>query len=185
MTLRNKSLIVISFTLLCLILFFYSVSSTIITGGFSQIEEQHVIMNVDRATMSISDDISGLSGEVGDWASWDDAYEFIENADPGYKERNIPDSTFIELRLNLMLFINSSGSIVFGKAFDIQNKTELPIPGSFQDISPGSFLLKHSDENSSITGIIMLPEGPMLIASRPILDTERKKPNRGSLIWGR
>ena len=84
-----------------------------------------------------------------------------------------------------MLYINSSGGMVFGRAFDIQNKTELPIPESFHDISPNSILLRHSDENSSIKGIILLPEGPMLIASRPVMDTERKRPIHGSLIWGR
>lgn len=185
MTLRNKSFIIISFTLLCLILFFYSVSSTIMTDNFNQIEQQQAIMNVDRATMSISDDISNLNGQVGDWAAWDPTYEFIDNTDPGYLETNLPDNTFIEIRLNLVIYINSSGSTVFAKAFDIQNKTELPIPGSFQNISPGNILLQHSDENSSIKGIILLPEGPMIVASRPIMDTERKRPIRGSLIWGR
>lgn len=185
MTLRNKSFIVIGFTLLCLILFFYSASSTIMTGGFLQIEQKQVIRDLDRAAILISNDISDLNGEAGDWAFWDDTYEFIGNGDPEYIERNIPDTTFIDLRLNLMLYINSSGGIVFGRAFDIQKKTELPIPGSFRDISPSSILLRHSDENSSIKGIILLPEGPLLIASRPIMDTERKRPIRGSLIWGR
>ena len=185
MTLRNKSFIVIGFTLLCLILFFYSASSTIMTSGFSQIEQKQVIRNTDRIAMSISDDISGINREVGDRAFRDDTYEFIDNANPEYIERNIPDTTFIEKRLNLMLYINSSGGMVFGRAFDIQNKTELPIPESFHDISPNSILLRHSDENSSIKGIILLPEGPMLIASRPVMDTERKRPIHGSLIWGR
>ncbi|MFZ3166327.1 MAG: CHASE4 domain-containing protein [Candidatus Methanoperedens sp.] len=135
--------------------------------------------------MSISDDISSLNGIVGDWAAWDETYEFIDDSNPKYIETNLPDTTFVEIRLNLVLFINSSGNTVFGKAYDIQNKTELPIPGSFQNISPGNILLQHSDENSSIKGIILLPEGPMMVASRPILDTERKKPIRGSLIWGR
>ena len=185
MTLRNKSLIIIGLTLLCLILFFYSVSSTIMTGNLNQIEQNQAIKNVDSAEMSISDDISSLNGIVGDWAAWDETYEFIDDSNPKYIETNLPDTTFVEIRLNLVLFINSSGNTVFGKAYDIQNKTELPIPGSFQNISPGNILLQHSDENSSIKGIILLPEGPMMVASRPILDTERKKPIRGSLIWGR
>ena len=185
MILRNKSLIVIGFTLLCLILFFLSASSTIMTGGFLQIEQQQVIRNVDRAAMSISDDISGLNGEIEDWALWDDTYEFIDNADPDYIEKNIPDTTFIEIKLNLILYVNSSGGIVYGKAFDIQNRTELPIPQSFQDISPGSIFLRQIDEKSSLKGLILMPQGPMLIVSRPIMDTERKKPIRGSLIWGR
>lgn len=185
MTLRKDTLIVIGMTLICLVTFLYITSSAILVGGFSQLEQQEMEKNVQRTEMALSDDISSLNGDVGDWATWDETYNFIENGNPDYIERNIPDTTFIEIRLNLMLFVNSTGGIVFGRGFDLQNRTELPIPPSFKDISANSILLHHADKESSIKGILLLPEGPMIIASRPILDNQRNGPIRGSLIWGR
>jgi len=46
------------------------------------------------------------------------------------------DETFINSKLNLMLFINISGQPVFGKAFDLRTMTEVPVPnGILEKIS--------------------------------------------------
>jgi len=45
--------------------------------------------------------------------------------------------------------------------------------------------LNHTDINSSICGIISLPEGPMLIASKPIITSKHEGPIQGTIIMGR
>ncbi|MCK4450241.1 MAG: GAF domain-containing protein, partial [Anaerolineae bacterium] len=87
--------------------------------------------------------------------------------------------------LNLMLFINSSGQIVFGKGFDLDNEEEISVPQSLQEHLTDDALLRHPDTESSITGIVLLPEGPLLVASRPILTSEEEGPLRGTMIMGR
>jgi diguanylate cyclase (GGDEF)-like protein/PAS domain S-box-containing protein len=127
-----------------------------------------------------------LNSKTGDWASWDETYAFIKNAGQDFIKRNLTDNAFNELRLNLMLYIDSSGSVVFGKAFNLQDQTEAPIPKSLKKhIASDNIMLQHTYEKSSLTGILNLPEGPMLIASRPILTSEGKGPIRGTLIFGR
>ncbi|GAH42577.1 unnamed protein product, partial [marine sediment metagenome] len=94
-----------------------------------------------------------MDATAGDWASWDDTYDFIEDANDEYIESNLIDGTFTELRLNLMLFINSSGQIVFGKAFDLYNEEEISIPQSLSEyLSANDLLLHHPDTESSIRG---------------------------------
>lgn len=51
--------------------------------------------------------------------------------------------------------------------------------------SPGSPLMEHTDENSVHSGIIRLPEGPLMFASEPILTSERKGPIKGTLVFAR
>ena len=46
-------------------------------------------------------------------------------------------------------------------------------------------VLNHPDPSSEVTGIIILPEGPMLIASRPIVTSNGEGPIRGTLFMGR
>jgi HD-GYP domain-containing protein (c-di-GMP phosphodiesterase class II)/HAMP domain-containing protein len=105
--------------------------------------------------------------------------------------RNSNDALFAPQRaekssVNLMLFIHSSGRIVFGKAFDLQNGEEIPVPQSLQErLFDNDLLVRHPNTESSVTGIILLPEGPMLISSRPILPSEVEGPIRGSLVMGR
>ena len=186
MTLRKKTLIIIGITLICLIGILYAVLQTITMDSFLELEEQNTQKNVGRAQNALSDDISSLVTMTRDWATWDDTYNFIENANTEYIEANPTDETIKGLRVNVMLFINSSGQIVFSKAFDLLKEQEMPVPQSLLGyISPGSILVHHPDTNSSVNGIILLPEGPMLISSEPILTSQREGPIRGALVWGR
>lgn len=186
MRLRKKTLLIIGVTLTLLFVLLYAISSAILTKGFARVEEQDTQKNVQRVVEAISDDVSALNGVAGDWAAWDETYSFIEDGDLDYVKRNIPDTTFVDIRLNIMIFTNSSGGIVFERGFDIQNEKEMPVPESLHRyLSGDSPLLQHRNNESSVNGIIMLPEDPMLIVSRPIMDNERRAPIRGSMIWGR
>jgi len=186
MTLRKKTLLIIAATFLSLIAILYFASQNLLLNSFNELEEQNTRQNVERALSALSNDLSSLDATAGDWAGWDDTYAFIEDANTDYIESNLIDGTFTELKLNLMLFINSSGRTVFGKAFDLHNEEEIPVPQSLlEHLSDNNFLVTHPDTESSIAGIILLPEEPMLITSQPILTSEDEGPIRGTLIMGR
>ncbi len=186
MTLRKKTLLITGVMIVGMIVILYAASQIILLRSFSKLEEQFAYRNVDRALYILSDALSALNATCDDRASWDDTCAFIENAGERYIESDLGDETFVGLRLNLMLFVDSSGRIVFGKAFDLQNETEIPIPQSIQrHISAGDLLLRHPDTKSSTAGIVLLPEGPMLVASQPILTSKNEGPVRGTLIMGR
>ena len=186
MTLRVKTLIIIGAMLISLIAILYAVSQSIMLGSFRELEKEDTSKNVERALGALSDDISSLVTMTRDWATWDDTYNFIENDNTAYIEANPTDETIKGLRVNVMLFINSSGQIVFSKAFDLQKEQDVPVPQSLLGyISPGSILVHHPDTNSSVNGIVLLPEGPMLISSEPIVTSQGEGPIRGALVWGR
>ncbi len=186
MTLRKKTLLIIGVTLACLVTFLYATSSALLIAGFASVEEQDTSKNVQRAQEALSDDIAQLNTMTRDWAWWDDTYEFVEDANPDYIKANPTDVTLAGLRLNLIIYANSSNGIVFEKGLDVQNKKELPVPESVRDLlRQDSILFQHRDEQSSIGGIVLLPEGPMLISSYPILTSEWKGPIHGTLIFGR
>ncbi len=186
MTLRRKTLYIIGMTFVGLIVILSLISQNILLGGFADIEEENTRQNVERALSVLSSDLSSLETTTGDWASWDDTYAFIEDANTEYIESNLIDETFIGLGLNFILFIDTSGQIVFGKAFDLHNKEEMPVSRSLQGhLSANNPLLYHPNTESSITGIVLLHEGPVLIASQPILTSEDEGPIRGTLIMGR
>lgn len=186
MRLRKKTLICIGVTIVSLIAALYLTSRTILLNSFIELEEQNTSQNVERVLSALSGELSSLDVFTSDWAAWDDTYIFIEDTNLDYIESNLVDETFIGAGLNLMLFINSSGGIVFGKAFDLQNETEAPVPQSFLELlSADNLLWRHSETDSSVNGIVLLSEDPMLIASRPIITSEEEGPIRGALIMGR
>ena len=186
MTLHKKTLIIIGVTFIGLIVILYFISQNILLHSFAELEERNVHQNVERALSALSSELSSLEATAGDWASWDDTYHFIQDANTEYISSNLIDGTFINLGLNFMLFIDTTGQMVFGKAFDLHNEKEIPIPPSLQGhLSANDLLLRHPDEESSLTGIVLLPEGPVYIASQPILTSKDEGPIRGTLIMGR
>jgi signal transduction histidine kinase len=85
-----------------------------------------------------------------------------------------------------MLFINSTGNVVYGKAFNLQNMSETPVPQDLLELlSANAFLWYHPDTKSSLTGMVSLQEAPLLIASKPILTSQNEGPIRGALVIGR
>lgn len=184
MKLRNKTLGFIGMILLCMIFVQYEVSQIILMGSFTRLEDQYIRNNVGTATNNLQDDINKLDDIVKDWATWDDTYSFIDQLNDNYKRSNVIDVTFKNLKINLMLFVNSNGRIVYGKAFDDKGN-EKSVPLELTKLSVNDPFIKHNDTESFVSGIIMLSVGPMLVASRPILTSESKGPIRGTLVMGR
>lgn len=94
MTLRLKTLVIIGATFISLVLLLYLVSRSILISSFTRLEERNTRQNVERVLSTLSNEISFMDAIVADWASWDDTYAFIEDANVDYIERNLVDETF-------------------------------------------------------------------------------------------
>ncbi len=186
MTLRTKTLVIIGVTLLGLMTLLYFISQTILLTSFASLERQGVHQNVIRARAALDDHLDTLETIANDWAAWDDTYVFIEDRNERYIKVNLTDTTLPVLGLNFMLFFNSADQLVFGQAADLQNETPTAIPPSLQNhLANHSSILRHTDPEGSITGLLSLPEGPLLFASHPIVTSEFEGPIRGTLIVAR
>jgi signal transduction histidine kinase len=82
--------------------------------------------------------------------------------------------------------VNLSGQIVCGRAYDLHNMTEVPVPESLErELSSHDVLWRFPATDSRISGIILLPINPLLICSRPILTSHGEGPVHGALIMAR
>jgi len=191
MSLRRKTLLIIGATLISLMIVIYAFSQTITMNGFLHLEESTVQRNIDRAINGLNDEMDVIYSTNQDWANWTDTYNFVDDLNDNYREGNTHDGIFESYDLNVMLFVNTKGEIAFGKAYDLDKEQEIPVPKSLDPyLKPDGILLNHIDANgelnkAGIKGILLLPEGPMMIVSSPILTTEKEGPTHGSIIWGR
>lgn len=186
MKIRLKTLIIVGGAVIVLGFIIYGVSQTVLIKGFLEIEEQMVEKDVRRAINSLYNDIYVIDSTNYDWSAWDDTYKFIQDRNEEYIESNLINDTFVTIGINVMLYFNSSGELIFGKAVDLDNGTETQIPQDLLDyIEENEFLLNHRNVEDNISGIILLPEMPAMISSRPILTSENKGPIRGALIMVR
>jgi PAS domain S-box-containing protein len=186
MTLRKQTLALVCLAIIGLMIVLYATSRLVLLGGFARLEEEATHQEVQRALSALSQQLQELDTTVYDWAAWDDTYEFMWDHNPDYVSSNLLDDTFAALRLNLILLVSPSGEVTFGKAFDTSTEEELPVPESVLDHLTERGLLRPGEEISSgVNGLLTLPEGSMILASRPILTSADAGPMRGWLVMGR
>jgi len=186
MTLRSKTIIIAAAALVALIAAVYISSRSVLLYSFTRLEKEATQRDVQRALNALDTQLLELDTTTDDWAAWDDTYRFMLTRDPQYVESNLLDGTFVTLRLNAVLLVNPSGEVVFGKAFNLQDEEEIPLPPSLLGhLTTGGLLSPAGEPGSYARGILQLPEGPMLASSRPVLTSADEGPLRGWLIMAR
>ena len=155
--------------------------------GLERMEANYAYTNLERGVNAIENDAENLQAMVNDWASWDDSYQFIADRNEGYLNSNMVDDTFVTIRLNFIIYFDTDGNIVFGKGFDYQDdQEEIEVPPELVEQlrtlqiigSPETLLTTKS-------GLMTLPEGPLLVATAPILQSDESGPARGMLLMAR
>ncbi|MBD2461652.1 PAS domain-containing protein [Oscillatoria sp. FACHB-1407] len=186
MTLRQKIVLIIGLTLVCLIAVLYTLLSNVLSSRFAELERQDVQQKMVQVQNALSDDLTKLRFTARDWAEWDDTYAFIQDVNSTYARTNLNTATIARLDLNLMIYARPDGEIVFGRAYDAEQQRDRPIPESLMPhLRSDRPLLQHRKPTSSLAGIMLLPEGILMVASHPILPGSGAGPGRGSLIFGR
>jgi signal transduction histidine kinase/DNA-binding response OmpR family regulator len=186
MTLRKRTLAIIGLTLLGLNAVLYGICSSLLRDSAIQLEEQDTRRLMRGLLSGLEQRVDQFNERFNDWAAWNDAYQFVQNGNPQFVRSNLIDAQLAGLRINLILFIQPSGRVIFGTGFDLKQQQRTAIPPAIKTrLLPTDPLLQHPASGRVLMGLLPLPEGPMMIVARPILTSEGKGPSRGTLIVGR
>jgi PAS domain S-box-containing protein len=82
------------------------------------------------------------------------------------------------------MFVNNNGTIIYGKAYDLNNNQYLNLPENLTNFTKDSPLLIHNNL-TGLSGVLNLKEGPMIITTQPIETSHEQGPVAGTLIMGR
>ncbi len=186
MSLRKKMLIIIGLAFISVAFVLYAVTRTIVIGSFINLEDQDVRTNVKRAMSALEETISGINSVCGDWAPWNDTRDFVLYGNKQFVEDNLNDSTLTNLRLNFILVFNTSGKLIYSKGVDLIEEKDHPVSKALiKRLSNHKSLFEYAHLKDSKSGIILFPEGPILISSWPISNNDEQGPVNGTLIFGR
>jgi PAS domain S-box-containing protein len=185
MSVRKKTLVIILATFALLVIAIFSISSVIIAGSYDNQEAQQVREDVRRAQNAIFDEISILDSVCRDLSRRDDTYSFIQVYDEQYVISVMHDYFFSDFDINFALFVNETSKLVYGKGFDTGSRQETPLkPSLNESILTDLFPLYGPDDRGGISGLVMTPESPAIIASYPVLTSQNNGPSQGTLIIG-
>jgi PAS domain S-box-containing protein len=193
MTLRARTLLVVGLTLLALNGALYALVSTRVERSFDELEQHETRDDVERVMAALRGIQGRLVTGVRDYSHWNDTHAFAQDGNQTYVQRNLSDYTLGHLDLNLIVYLNRKTEVVYATGFDVQRRRRLAAPPEIlQRLRPGAPLVRHADpeapdpgHHGSYTGIVVMPDGPMMVAANPILDDVGQGPAGGTLIWGR
>jgi PAS domain S-box-containing protein len=184
MKLRSKTLLLSGLILFTLILALLIVSQVVFLNTYSDYENKYSYHVLKDELSQFNRTISAMDQTTKDWAQWDDAYSFVSGNNPGFVTNNLPPNIFMRLHLNLILFVDNNGNIVYGKAYDLETNQYTNLPKNLSNFTKENPLLQH-DSLEGKNGVLNLPEGPMIITTRPIVNSHEQGPIKGTLIMGR
>ncbi|MBD2460230.1 response regulator [Oscillatoria sp. FACHB-1407] len=164
----------------------YLVAAKILLHNFSQAERQLIQRDLQRVQGTINHDLNALQTEVYDYAKWDDTYNFVAEQDKDYAVINWSDAALKNLRLNIILLTDVSSQVLFKRSFNLQTQQDTVFPTTINNAGQlDEALSQYFVNTTGSTGLLMLPEGPLLTASSPILTSTGEGPSRGTLLIGR
>lgn len=149
---------------------------TIMFGGLNDLEDNHVEEHAARVEKNIHEKLDQLHQIAQDYAAWDDGYEYVVDHNKAFETSNLNEITFTNLDLDMMVYVDQAGQYVYAKGMDVNNKQLIPIYESLKENLSKSGLLTNTDPDLTIQGIILLDEGPMLIASHPLVQSDYSEP---------
>lgn len=158
----------------------------VVYPAFTVLEEREATRNMERVLDAFENDARNLKRVTNDWASWDDAYAYVEDRNSEFIETNLIPETFRDSELALVYLFDLDGQVVWGQGYDPDAEAFHGIPALEDPKSPLiERLTGHSATVSAIEGLISTDRGYVLVASYPILTSEDQGPARGCLIMGR
>lgn len=165
-------------------LIFMRLLGVVVLRGYEQLERENVQLDVLRSVAGL-DALSGqLESAVGDWAPWDDTYEFMLDYSRDYIDENLTPATLDNLGVDYAAFVDTTGRVGYAQYIDRESGQRLPPSAEMTGAAMrAASLLKPSRLGESLTGTLMLPEGPALIAVQQITNNEADEPSRGSLVF--
>lgn len=157
----------------------------VLLPSYLELERQEVAERLTTLEAIIANEVTALDTLAHDWAAWDDTYRFVQNHNQEYLQSNLPVGTFRDNRLTLVAIINQQGTPVYIRAVDPKSGKDLPTAPLLADTRILKALRHLEHPEDKVTGLIPTPWGPMLVASRAIVDSRDRGPVRGALIFGR
>jgi len=186
MTLRSKTLLIMGASILAMLLGLYLVTSTILMRSYHELENDSAKRNAQQVQDALLNEIKNLDTKLTDWAAWDDTWNFVSDGNAEYAESNLGAESIFNLHLNFMVFLDAAGGVVSARAVHLDEATLVEPPeGLLEALQPGTVFLNHPHGKHSVTGVWMLPGGPCLLASRPVVQSSGEGPIRGTLVFGK
>ncbi|SHO50843.1 sensor domain-containing diguanylate cyclase [Desulfopila aestuarii] len=185
MGLRATTLAVIGTILVLMIVLISSISKVIVLDGYSRLENDKILESAEQVLRMVDDEVGQVKIVTGDWAPWDDTYQFVQDGNQDYIDDNLSDSTINNLPVDFIIYIGPERNLLYCKYVDPETEEDATCPNSIQQFALSPFIQRSDENGETISGLAMLGDVPAIIAAAPIMTSQFTGPAMGTLLAGR
>lgn len=158
----------------------------IIYPSFVRLEREGAETDLRRCISAVEREIQQLGTSAQDYGAWNDTAQFVADGNQKYIDENLTPVGLKGLGINLLCICNPQGKVIGSQTLNLATQEAVDIPDFQTERLPMTHaLLQLKDPQDAVEGLLITSNGPMLIASRPILNDKREGPVRGAMIMGR
>jgi diguanylate cyclase (GGDEF)-like protein/PAS domain S-box-containing protein len=182
--LRAKMLIVVAVGILLLFTLIFLSARTVLFEGYEKLEKDKTLIQVSSAMSLLKEQAEQLHGVVGEYAHWDDTYQYMLQPEARYIESNYTEDTFYNLKIKAIILVNTEGQALYKRGFDFVTKQSWIIPKQIeQAAAKGGSLIDPSKAHT--LGFFWTPEGIYIVSALDILPTNGNNIRVGTLVMVR
>jgi signal transduction histidine kinase len=167
----------------------YMAADYVILSPFLRQEQLNAQETLVVIREGFNDEIEKLDRANSDLSVYDATYDSMPKPSVEFLHSLLGENSggWLEQQgVNFIVFADSSAKVVASSGFDSNAPREFGIPpGLTVHIVDGDRLVFFRTPKDKINGILLLPSGPVLVASRPIVHTNYGGPARGALVTAR
>jgi diguanylate cyclase (GGDEF)-like protein/PAS domain S-box-containing protein len=180
-TLRTKTLSIVGVAIAGLLAVIYLVSNLILVRSYHRIEQQDAMEGAERLHEAVMDAPSRVAATLRNWTDSDGAYRYLSFGDVSFL-RNFQAPSLKDARVSFVLIAGRDGLSRYEAAYDAKSGRITVLPGNCR-----KFMLSAIGRFAGLSrcGIVVCPDGPVMIASRPILKPGSGRDPCGTVIIGR
>ncbi len=185
LSVRSKILFVLVTGIVIFSVLIYLLASALLFGSYRAIEKDAVTKDLQRVEDAIGEFENQQMIKLSDWAAWDEAYQYAITRDEQWAKETVYATGLANLDINGMIWSDTEENIFLLMAVDIYARTEVDSTSMATYLATHQELLRHDNLTDATKGLVMTPEGPMIIVSLPLRTSEGKGPIPGSLTFVR
>ena len=186
MNLRNRTLLILGLIFFAIFIIITVVSFSVTYTGLEKIEYADMSQANGQVLSSLNGESSLLLSTAQDWGWRDETASFVADNNSWYIKENANPSSLATIRVHLFMVLDQDGKPVFTRLLSPDFRQDEPVPQELiHTLLNTAPLMHHAADDPGTSGMLVLSGEPMLIASTPVLPSNRTGPALGILIIGR
>lgn len=184
MTLRIKTLLLISGVLAALLFVVYAALRPLVMREFARVEQAEAQRQMMRAQTVIARAGQKQAMAMQAWSAWDGLYSWMQTREPEWAEHNFRSSVLKLNDLNLFTVVDLRGQPLLEASYDAKGNTS-PIPPELRSHLRISDPLLASSDSPTRSGFLHTSEGLLWFSVLPVTADDGSGSPRGTIVLGK